>query len=115
MQGRSGAYSINNNSLDVIFMLIFGFIGYLMRKFEFEPAPLVLAYVLGPMLEKSLRQSLILTRGDPYIFLHRPITLILLGITIFVVSFSYILKAAPKNGKTKSTINKIREAAADDL
>jgi putative tricarboxylic transport membrane protein len=69
-----GAYVINNSVIDVAFMLLFGGVGYLMRKFEYEPAPLVLAYVLAPMLENALRQSLILSSGSFGIFMSRPIS-----------------------------------------
>ncbi len=69
-----GAYVINNSIVDVAIMLVFGVIGYLMRKFEYEPAPLVLAYVLTPLLENALRQSLILSGGEFGIFVYRPIS-----------------------------------------
>jgi putative tricarboxylic transport membrane protein len=70
-----GSYSIENNVGDVMIMLIFGIVGYLMKKFHYEGAPLVLALVLGKMLETTLRQSLILSRGDFSIFVSRPISL----------------------------------------
>jgi putative tricarboxylic transport membrane protein len=70
-----GAYSIGNNNADVIIMLIFGIVGYLLRKFRYDAPPLVLALVLGGELESSLRQSLMLSRGDFSIFVTRPITL----------------------------------------
>ena len=70
-----GAYSIGNNTADVIIMLIFGIIGYLLRKFRYDAPPMVLALVLGGELESSLRQSLMLSRGDFSIFVTRPITL----------------------------------------
>jgi putative tricarboxylic transport membrane protein len=69
-----GAYVINNSVIDVGIMLLFGVIGYLMRKFDYEPAPLVLAYVLTPLLENALRQSLILSGGTFGIFVSRPIS-----------------------------------------
>ena len=69
-----GAYVINNSVVDVTIMLLCGVVGYLMRKFEYEPAPLVLAYVLAPMLENALRQSLILSGGSFGIFMVRPIS-----------------------------------------
>jgi len=69
-----GAYVINNSAMDVVLMFLFGVIGYLMRKFEYEPAPLVLAYVLTPLLENALRQSLILSGGSFGIFVSRPIS-----------------------------------------
>jgi putative tricarboxylic transport membrane protein len=68
-----GAYSINNSTFDVGAMLVFGVVGYLMRKYKFEGAPMVLAFVLGPMLESSLRQSLLLSNGSFSIFFMRPI------------------------------------------
>ena len=61
-------------SFDVGVMLIFGGIGYLFRKFEYEGAPLMLGFVLGPLLEKNLRQSLILSKGSFLIFFTRPIS-----------------------------------------
>jgi putative tricarboxylic transport membrane protein len=70
-----GSYSLNNNTGDVLLMLFFGIVGYLMRKFRYDAPPLVLALVLGSELESSLRQSLMLSRGDFAIFVTRPICL----------------------------------------
>jgi putative tricarboxylic transport membrane protein len=69
-----GAYSINNNLFDVSIMLLFGVLGYFMKKIGYEGAPLVLAFVLGPMLENSLRQSLLISDGSFLIFFTRPIS-----------------------------------------
>jgi putative tricarboxylic transport membrane protein len=66
-------------------MIIFGVIGYVMKKCQYEPAPLVLAYVLGPMLEKAMRQSLIISNGSFKIFFVRPISAICLGIAAFLL------------------------------
>ena len=60
--------------MDVSLMFLFGVVGYFMRKFDYEPAPLVLAYVLAPLLENALRQSLILSGGTFGIFVSRPIS-----------------------------------------
>ena len=68
-----GAYSINNSTFDIAIMLLFGGLGYLMRKYKYDAAPMVLAFVLGPMLETSLRQSLLLSDGSFAIFFTRPI------------------------------------------
>lgn len=73
-----GAYSLNNSVGDVVVMLIFGIVGYLMRKFRYDGAPLVLALVLGPMLEEAFRQSLMLSKGDFSIFVSRPLSLVFL-------------------------------------
>jgi putative tricarboxylic transport membrane protein len=69
-----GSYSLNNNIGDGIVMWVFGVLGYLMRKFDYEGAPLVLAMVIGPMMEEALRQSLILSAGSFAIFFARPIS-----------------------------------------
>jgi putative tricarboxylic transport membrane protein len=69
-----GVFASGNAVFDVFVMVVFGVLGYLMRKFGYEPAPLVLAFVLGPMLENNLRKSLILSHGDFTIFVERPIS-----------------------------------------
>ena len=70
-----GAYSLNNNPSEMAIMVIFGVIGYFLRKFKYPLAPAILALVLGPMLEKALRQSLLMSVGSGWIFLTRPISL----------------------------------------
>ncbi|HEX8165303.1 MAG TPA: tripartite tricarboxylate transporter permease [Beijerinckiaceae bacterium] len=69
-----GVYCSGNNVFDVYVMIAFGILGYLMRKTGYEPAPLVLAFVLGPMLENNLRKALILSQGELTTFLTRPIS-----------------------------------------
>jgi putative tricarboxylic transport membrane protein len=91
-----GAYSLNNNVADVIIMITFGLVGYIMRKFDYEGAPLIMAYILGPMMELAFRQSMIISGGRLSIFLERPISAVILGITalLFISSgFSYYRKA----------------------
>ena len=73
-----GVYSINNATMDVFFTALFGFIGYIFIKFDTEPAPLLLGFVLGPMMEENLRRALLLSRGSPTVFVERPISLTLL-------------------------------------
>lgn len=80
-----GCYSINNNVVEVIIMILFGIVGYLMKKLEYEAAPLILAFVLSPLLENNLRQSLIISHGSLSIFLTRPISLILFLTAIFLL------------------------------
>jgi putative tricarboxylic transport membrane protein len=77
-----GSYSINNSSTDVAIMLVFGVIGYLMKKLSLEAAPMVLAFVLGPMMETALRQALIKSKGSFTIFFTRPISATCLVIAI---------------------------------
>jgi putative tricarboxylic transport membrane protein len=85
-----GAYSLNNSLIEVLIMVVFGVIGYLFKKFEYEAAPLVLALVLGPMLEAALRRSLLLSAGDPLIFLTRPISAVLMLISLFLLVYPLV-------------------------
>ncbi|HUL23457.1 MAG TPA: tripartite tricarboxylate transporter permease [Thermodesulfobacteriota bacterium] len=90
-----GVYSVNNSVLDIYLMILFGVVGYLMRKFDFEPAPMALAYVLSPLLETSLRQSLNISGGSFVIFFSRPISLVcmvfVIGLLVFQIT-SYAQK-----------------------
>lgn len=79
-----GAYSINNNPIDVLLLMIFGIFGYLMRIFEFEAGPLILTFVIGPILEKSLRHALLLSHANPGLFFSRPIALVLFAIALYL-------------------------------
>lgn len=85
-----GAYSINNTMGDVYLMLIFSIVGYLMKKFEYDAAPLVLAFILGPLLENALRQSLIMSQGEFTIFLERPICLVALLCASFLLLTAFL-------------------------
>jgi putative tricarboxylic transport membrane protein len=80
-----GAYGLQNNPGDVVLMLVFGIVGYLMRKFQYDGAPLVLAAVLGPLLEEAFRQSLMLSHGDFSIFISRPISLAFLVVAVILL------------------------------
>jgi putative tricarboxylic transport membrane protein len=75
-----GVFASGNAVFDVFVMVVFGVLGYLMRKFGYEPAPLVLAFVLGPMLENNLRKSLIMSQGDFSVFVERPISAVCLAL-----------------------------------
>mgnify|MGYP003575434172 FL=1 len=89
-----GAYSLNNSTTDIYIAIIFTLVGLLMKKFRFEPAPLVLAFVLGPLLETALRRSLILSDGSFLIFLERPIS-------AAFISFSVAVLVAPLVSKLR--------------
>jgi putative tricarboxylic transport membrane protein len=80
-----GVYSIGNNVFDLYVMIGFGVLGYLMRKFGYEPAPLVLAFVLGPLMENNLRKALILSDGSFAIFVERPISLVCLALALAIL------------------------------
>jgi putative tricarboxylic transport membrane protein len=90
-----GVYETNNSIVDVWIMLIMGVVGYALRKFEFDPAPLVLGLVIAPILEQSLRQSLIMSNGNYFIFFQRPISAGLLIASILLLamsSYAFLLK-----------------------
>jgi TctA family transporter len=80
-----GVYTVNNTSFDVMQTAFFGLIGVLFAKLECEPAPLLLGFVLGPMMEENLRRALLLSRGDPTVFATRPISAGLLAAAILLV------------------------------
>lgn len=80
-----GVYSVNSNVYDLYAVAGFGLMGYVLMKLRFEPAPLLLGFVLGPMLEENLRRAMILGRGDPTTFLTRPISATLLALTVIVL------------------------------
>ncbi len=69
-----GVFSLNNTEFDVYLMALFGFIGYILSKLDCEPAPMLLGFILGPMMEEYLRRALLLSRGDPLTFIQRPIS-----------------------------------------
>jgi putative tricarboxylic transport membrane protein len=85
-----GVYETNNSIVDVWIMLIMGVLGYALRKFDFDPAPLVLGLVIAPILEQSLRQSLIMSNGNYFIFFSRPISAGLLIVSIGLLALSAI-------------------------
>ena len=80
-----GAFTVQNSVFDVVLVIVFGFLGYLMKKFGFEPGPLVLAFVLGSLLETSVRQSLRIFGGDPTGFVTRPVSGGLLALVVALV------------------------------
>jgi putative tricarboxylic transport membrane protein len=83
-------------------MILFGIVGYLMKKFDYEGAPLVLAFVLGPLLENNLRKSLIMSQGDFSIFFTRPLSAVSLILALFLLVSPLI----PWMGKKRAEIPK---------
>ncbi|MEI2300978.1 tripartite tricarboxylate transporter permease [Ensifer sp. MJa1] len=75
-----GVFSVNNSIFDVYAMALFGVVGYLFRKLDAEPAPMLLAFILGPMMEEFLRRTLLFSKGDPSVFLTRPLSAALLSV-----------------------------------
>ncbi len=85
-----GTYSLGNSVFDIGVMIFFGIIGFLMKKFEYDPTPLILAFVLGPMFEDNFRRSLIISGGSFSIFLTRPISAIFIVASILLISSSVV-------------------------
>jgi putative tricarboxylic transport membrane protein len=90
-----GVYTVNNRVFDIFLVIVFGVIGYLMKKMGFEPGPLVLAFVLGSLIESSTRQSLLIFDGDPTGFLTRPISGSILGLVALIALFPLLRRLLP--------------------
>jgi putative tricarboxylic transport membrane protein len=80
-----GVYSLSNSPFDVVVTAMFGLIGYLFIKLDCEPAPLLLGFILGPMMEENLRRAMLLSRGDAMTFLNRPLSATLLAISLLLL------------------------------
>jgi TctA family transporter len=81
-----GVYSTNTEAAQLLLTALFAVFGYLLVRFGCEPAPLVLGFILGPLMEENLRRSLVMSRGDPLIFIERPISVVLLGMSLAAVA-----------------------------
>ncbi|ALA18515.1 MULTISPECIES: tripartite tricarboxylate transporter permease [Chelatococcus] len=90
-----GAFSINNSLFDVSVMIVFGFLGYGLRRAGFDLAPLVLAFLLGTLLEQNARQALILGFGSPSVFLHSPISVAFLAAAVLMLSVPVMRRLVP--------------------
>jgi TctA family transporter len=95
-----GVYSVNNSPFDIYMMCVFGVFGIVCVKLECEPAPLILGFILGPMMEENLRRAMLLSRGDPSVFFTKPISAVLLAIAVVLL----VIVMAP-------TVKKKREEA----
>jgi putative tricarboxylic transport membrane protein len=87
-----GSYTTNNNQFDIIIMTVFGVIGYVMKKLDYEAAPLVLALVLGPIMENAVRRSLVISDGDVTVFFTRPISAFFLIAGLLILFSPLFLK-----------------------
>jgi TctA family transporter len=85
-----GTFTIALNVFDIYAIVVFGVIGYVLVKLGCEPAPLLLGFVLGPLLEEHLRRAMIISRGDPMIFLERPISAVLLALAVLSVAITLL-------------------------
>ena len=90
-----GTYGVNNSWVEVMITAGFGVVGYVFYKLGCEPAPLVLALVLGPLMEENLRRALLISRGDPTVFVQRPISAVLLAMALMLV-IAFVLPSLKK-------------------
>ncbi|MDB5380679.1 MAG: hypothetical protein JWO26_311 [Rhodospirillales bacterium] len=95
-----GVYSLSNNVFDVYQTVLFGFVGYLFSKLKMEPAPLLIGFVLGPMMEEHLRRAMLLSRGDVMVFVERPISATMLAIA--AIAMIAMLLPSLRKGKDKA-------------
>ena len=87
-----GTYAVRNSIFDLWVLIVFGVVGYLLNKGNIPPAPLVLGFILGPMIEENLRRALILSRGNYLSFFNRPISVLFLILTVVILISPYIIK-----------------------
>ncbi len=102
-----GTYTVRNSMFDVAVSLVFGFLGYVLRKYQWPLAPLLLAYILGPLLEKYLIQSLSMSGGSPWIFVQRGLSLSLIMASILLLGISLAL--------IRYTVSRVRQEAAEEM
>jgi putative tricarboxylic transport membrane protein len=99
-----GAFSVKNSVQEVLLMNVFGIVGYLMKRYEFEGAPLILGLVLGPMFENSLRRALMISEGDPTIFFSRPLSAIFLSVALVFLLSSFFVR-----GRKMKSVVEVKE------
>jgi TctA family transporter len=95
-----GVYTVSNSSSLVLLMAAFGLLGYVFFKLGFEPAPLLLGFVLGPMMEENLRRAMTLSHGSPAVFVTRPLSLALLSVALLLLVVMLIPSLAKRREKT---------------
>ena len=94
-----GVYSLSNQPFDVMLTAVYGLLGYIFVKLECEPAPLILGFILGPLMEENLRRAMLLSRGDATVFFTEPISGVLLGLAIVLL----LITLAPTVRKTRDS------------
>jgi putative tricarboxylic transport membrane protein len=106
-----GAYSVNNSMFDLVVLIVMGILGYVFKKLRFELAPLVLALVLGPFLERSLSQSLIISHGDPTVFATRPISGVMTLLLILMILWPLIARMRSGGRSSSGRIDGLETAS----
>ena len=92
-----GVFSLSNTEFDVYLMVVFGFLGYVFKKLDCEPAPMLLGFILGPMMEEFLRRALLISKGDATVLVTRPISAVMLVLAVLLL----VLVFQPSFGKTR--------------
>jgi TctA family transporter len=87
-----GVFSLSNNSFDLQIMTVFGLLGYVFKKLDCEPAPMLLGFILGPLMEEFLRRALLISQGDPSVLVTRPISAVLLAVAVAIL-FTVLMPA----------------------
>ena len=93
-----GVFSLNNSEFDIYLMALFGVLGYVLSRLGCEPAPMLLAFILGPLMEEYLRRAMLLSRGNPLVFVERPISATLLALAVLVMAAVLL----PAFGRTRA-------------
>ncbi len=106
-----GVYTINNSVFDIFVMIGFGILGYLMKKTGFEPGPMVLAFVLGSLLESSFRRSMLIFEGDPTGFVTRPISGTIIAFIVLVIALPVVKQVIARRAATTPETDKIDQEA----
>lgn len=96
-----GAYALNLRAFDIAIVFVFGIIGYILDKMQYSPAPIVLGLILGNMIDENFRRSLVVSSGDPSIFVTRPISLLFFVIIIFTI----VRRVLPKRKRDKTQVS----------
>ncbi|MFR2385564.1 MAG: tripartite tricarboxylate transporter permease, partial [Bilophila wadsworthia] len=91
-----GTYSINQNLFDILCLILFGILGYGMRRFQFPAGPMIIGFILAPIWETSLQQVIIASEQDPYMFLTRPVAVVLMLMTFFIIVKSVLAAGRKK-------------------
>ncbi|TVR11433.1 MAG: tripartite tricarboxylate transporter permease [Salinarimonadaceae bacterium] len=107
-----GAYSINNNAFDVFLVLVIGAFGHVMRLLRFEPAPLIVGFILGSLLEEHFRRALLLGRGDFMVFMERPISAVFLGLATIMVA--WIVGSSIRSARRSTLARRLQQRTGDE-
>ena len=99
-----GAYSVNNNTFDVFMTIPFAILGYAFKKLDCEPAPLLLGFVLGKLMEEYLRRALTISRGDATVFFTRPLSLVLIGLIVLTIAYAVYRNVRPRAAKAQQPV-----------